>query len=336
MARNAKEFWHMKKVTVLGEGAFGTAIAQLLADNGSSVVVWCHDAAVADEISHMHTNERYLPGIALHKHIEPTTDLAHAFAHSDFIFEAIPVAYLRGVLERAKPFYRADQTLIILSKGIEQKSGALPSQLVDDIFGNNCPKAVMVGPSFAAEVARKQLSVLALAATDNERAQQVKQLVVNSYFKTVYTADMIGIQVAGALKNVVAIALGILDGAGYGENARAFFITQGLREISLLINHFGGRKETAYGLAGIGDLMLTACSTTSKNFSAGKKIGEQGVRNFFEHQKLLPEGFNTIETVWEMVKREGIDLPLSSALYQTIFGNNSIKEMVDAVLEKTT
>ncbi len=317
----------MKQICILGAGAWGTAIAQLLAEKGYSVSLWCYEKAVVDCIKEQRENTPYLPGVNLHKNIVPTTDLQEAICGSTWIFEAIPVKHLRSILEQAKHCFSSEQTWVVLSKGIEQNTLLLPTQILDDVFGVEAKKAVLAGPSFARDVINKQITAVTVAAPDCEIGLSLQKLLATDYFRPYVSLDMIGVQVGGAVKNVLSLGIGVLDGAGYTDNAKAFLLTRGLHEMVLLAQELGGRQETLYGLSGMGDLVLTSMGKLSRNLAIGKKLGEgQTLENILKDIKYVPEGINTVQSVHQLLQKKKLDLPICESIYQVIFEGKLLQD----------
>jgi glycerol-3-phosphate dehydrogenase (NAD(P)+) len=323
-----------KKVSMIGEGAWGTAVATVLAHNGYTVQLWCHDPAVVESIKRTRFNERYLPGVPLSSSIHPTSNLKEAVDGSSFIFEAIPVQYLRQVLQEVRPFISPLQPWIALSKGIEQETLFLPTQIINDVLGTECKTAALVGPSFAREVAARQLTAINFAYHDDFYRDTNHQLLLNNeYFNVKRSTDFIGVQVGSALKNVIALGIGMLDGAGYGANAQAYFFTLGLHEIARVIEACGGNRETAYGLCGVADLVLTAMSKQSKNWTVGVRIGkDQPLKDVLKETGFIPEGLNTVQSTFELAKRHALPLPLCIGMYEVLFAHRSINELMHSLM----
>ena len=280
-------------ICVLGEGVWGTALAQLLTHNGHTVKVWRHDAP---------------------------EDLGQALANVDWVFVAIPVLYVRKVLEQAKVYAQPNQTWVMTCKGIERDTLLLPTQILEQIFGNSVTVAVLSGPSFAQHVSAQQLTAVDVTAP------QLAPILHNNYFITHYTADMIGAQVGGALKNVIALGVGILDGAGYHDNTQALCITKGLQEMIHVAHVLGGKALTLYGLSGLGDLILTCTGKKSRNRAAGFEIG----RGTYAHNNTTqPEGFNTLVTLEQLIKKHTLNLPLCTGIYEIIINNKPVDFLIE-------
>ncbi len=321
----------MSTITVLGDGAWGTAIATVLAHNGHQVTLWCYDASVAQSIRTSCTNDQYLPGIILYRTIEPTTDFFYAFKESEAIFEAIPVPYLRTTLIKCKDFVTAHIPWVILSKGIEQDTLLLPTEIINTVVGpTDC--AVVSGPSFARQLAQKQITACTLAGNSSVTGF-IQSLLNNEYFTTELSSDFIGVQLAGAFKNCVALGIGLLEALGYGDNTKAFFLTRMLDELKTLIIYKNGQPDTITSLAGIGDILLTAYGSQSRNRAVGYELGK-GVKlsALKESFGTLPEGINTLQSLYQLLNQQPIKLPLCALLYRMIFENASCNLIKDQLM----
>lgn len=311
-------------VTMLGAGAWGTAVAQVLAENGCKVTLWSYEQEVFEDIEYNRMNSRYLPGVKLHPYISATCDLADAVSKNEWIFEAIPVMFVRSVLEPVKQHIHKNATWIILSKGIEFHNMLFPAGIIGDILGKPIPHVVVSGPSFAQELAAHQPTATSIASHDPVARQYVSSMLCNSYFKCVECDDVIGIQLGGALKNVIALSLGIAQGLGYKSNTSAYLLTLGLKEIEIIMTSFGAQPQTAYSLAVLGDLILTCTGTLSKNLRAGRLLTQNRDITYLEENfGALPEGINTIKSVHDLMKKNGLRLPICKATYEYIFNQGS-------------
>lgn len=323
----------MKPIGVLGDGAWGTAVANVLARNGYQVKLWCYQETVAQSIKKSGINERYLPGVVLDNNIEPVTDIAQAVCGVSWIFEAIPVQYLREIISPLASCVDRSATWVVLSKGIEQKTLLLPSQIIDDALEFTPSKVVFAGPNFAAELARGELSATVVAAHDYAQAQELQKLLANDYFRPYVCTDMIGAQVGGALKNVIALVVGMLDGAGFNHNAKAFVLTRGLHEMAIITTQLGGSVHTVYGLSGVGDLVLTAMGGLSKNMQVGQRLGKgQKLDDILQQTGFVPEGINTLQSVNQLLKMHKLDMPICARAYEVVFGALSVDEMMKEVM----
>lgn len=319
----------MNNITVIGEGAWGTAIAQLLARNGYTVTLWCHDATVAAQIAQQRHNSRYMPGIALDTAINPVTDMALAL-QPQIIFISTPVPFLRSVLEQIKPHYKTHHILVMLNKGIENKTLLLPTQMLTAVLGAFAQTAVVAGPSFATQVMQGCITALVVASARQSVATTISSMLSNAYIRPYTTVDVMGAQVAAALKNVIALAGGMADGAGWCSNTKAFLFTRGLQEMVKVAQLFKGQPETIYGLAGVGDLWLTATNSTSRNYQIGVAFG-QGKKMELPTDS-MPEGLNTLRSVQELAGRDALELPICHALYKCLYENGSLEELSNALI----
>ncbi|MBM3886884.1 NAD(P)H-dependent glycerol-3-phosphate dehydrogenase [Candidatus Dependentiae bacterium] len=319
------------RATVLGGGAWGCAIASLLANRGYDVVLWCREQEIADEINNHHTNSVYLAGLKLPASVKATTDLREAAQHADLVFEAIPVAFLRSVLQAFK-HYHNNHRWVILSKGIEQHSFALPSQILEDILK---PKAigVLVGPTFARDLVEKQFSAAVFASLDEAFVNELRATLPTYYFALFPSRDVIGVQVAGAIKNVLALAVGIAKGAGCKDNTIAYLLTLGMEEMAQVLSFFCGDRLTMYGLAGLGDMLLTCTGGLSKNQRAGYLLGQgKTLHDVLAELKTLPEGINTAQSLAVLMEREKLFFPILAATQRFIAHDHSLETFFASVL----
>lgn len=322
----------MKTVCIIGEGAWGTAVATVLVHNGYRVNLWCHDAAAAENITATRINQRYLPGVVLNERIVPMTDLSQALCGVQWVFEAIPVKYLRAVLKRAQSCFNPHQIWVILSKGIEQDTLLLPTQIINDVAQQTVQQIIFAGPSFAREVAQREVTAVTIAASNLEIAGQLQRMINNEYFSTILSADVMGTQVAGAVKNVIALGSGILKGAGCGDNTQAFLITRGLQEMAQLAQILGGAQDTIYGLAGVGDLVLTAMGKSSRNLEVGIRLGKgESLESILQFTGYTPEGINTVQSIHQLMHRKNSVLPVCESIYQVVF-NGAPQETIHTAL----
>jgi len=318
------------RVAVLGAGAWGTSIASVLAAR-LEVVLWARDAAQAESISATRRNERYLPGIALPGAVAVTADLARATAGAQLLLAATPVAGLRGLCEtlpRASP-------VVWLCKGFEERTGLLPHEIAAQTLGPAARYGALSGPSFADEVARGLPCALTLAARDSAFAREAAALLHGGRMRIYYSADLVGVEIGGAVKNVMAIAAGISDGLGLGLNARAALITRGLAEIARLGAALGGHAETLYGLAGAGDLILTATGDLSRNRRVGLGLARGlPLKKILDDLGHVAEGVRSAKEVVRLAKSKGVDMPVSDAVNAVLEGQLSPAAAVERLLSR--
>jgi glycerol-3-phosphate dehydrogenase (NAD(P)+) len=314
----------MSRVAVLGAGAWGTAIASVLAAR-LDVTLWARDRAQADAIARTRRNERYLPRIEIPASVTVTADLAAA-AKAELLLAATPVAGLREVAERLP----RSASLVWLCKGFEQSTGQLPHQIVQQ---TRC--GALSGPSFAEEVARGLPCALTLASRDANFAREAAAVVHGGRMRVYYSADLVGVEIGGAVKNVMAIAAGISDGLGLGYNARAALITRGLAEITRLGVAMGGAPETFMGLAGAGDLILTATGDLSRNRRVGLQLAQgRSLDQILKDLGHVAEGVYSAREVAKLAKARGVDMPVTDAVNAVLEGRLSPKAAVEQLLAR--
>ncbi len=299
----------MTGISIIGAGAWGTALAQLLASKDSAVTLCVRDSKLAAEINDKRTNKTYLPGVKLHAGITATDSLAAAL-ENDILFLVTPAQAVRHTLEALKPKIRPAHILVICAKGIEITSGKLMSEVAAEILPQT-PCAILTGPNFAHEIAALKPAATTLACVDEKIAKTLQNAIAAPSFRPYTTTDVIGAQIAGALKNVIAIACGMSEGLGMGESARASLVTRGMAEIVRLGLKMGAKPETFLGLSGMGDLMLTCSSEKSRNFSLGLALGQGlAMAQIMAERKAVTEGVHTAKAALALSKRYDVDMPV--------------------------
>lgn len=315
------------KVTILGGGAWGTALACVLADNGHQVMLWAYEHDVVDEINTCHTN-RYLKDISLPALIVATDAIHEAIDYSDIIFIAIPVAFIRALLSSISSDIAYNKIWVMTSKGIEQKTLLVPTQILQNMW-TACSVVALSGPSFAYDLACKQITGVVIATQDNKLSDRVDSLLANEFLRSELSNDVIGVQLCGALKNIIALAIGILDGADYTDNTKAYFLTRALQEMIHLGKSLDAQQATFYGLAGIGDTVLTAMGSRSKNLEVGRSIGKgEPLAEITQRMNYLPEGINTLQSVHELIAQKQIVMPLFQATYEVVFKKRPVQNLL--------
>lgn len=320
----------MKTIGILGEGAWGTALANLCADNGFTVYLWCYDQAVKKSIQNNHSNQRYLPGVATHSLVIPTTELQDVFTHCRWIIETTPVQYLRSVIEKCVPYVCPGHIWVIASKGIENDTLLFPTQIIDDVLPFQPKKIVAVGPSFAQEVAQRIVTALDIAACDYQDGVALQHMLANAYFYPYIHNDIIGAQVGATVKNIIALGMGMLHGAGYKDNTKAFFLTHCLQEASQLVVALGGQEKTIYGLSGIGDIVLSAMSSQSRNRQVGEYIGKgRTLEDILLQTGYIPEGINSAKSMYQLIQKRNLNLPVCKGIYEVLFEGKPIELLIE-------
>ena len=322
------------RVSVLGAGAWGTALALAARRAGREVTLWARSEALARTLAEKQRNPSYLPGIELDKGIAATHELEPAIAKAQAILLAVPAQHLRALCVKLGELDDPGAPLVICAKGIEQQSGLLPSEVIEDCLpGRNL--AVLSGPSFASEVARSLPTAVTLACAEKKTGEALVKALGSKAFRPYFAADPIGAQVGGAVKNVIAIACGIAMGLRLGDNARAALITRGLAEIARLNAALGGKAETLQGLSGLGDLMLTCSSMTSRNYSLGYALGEDmSLVEILGSRKSVSEGIYTASAVVELAGRHDIEMPISAAVDQVLRDHSAIEDAIESLLAR--
>jgi glycerol-3-phosphate dehydrogenase (NAD(P)+) len=323
----------MRTISVLGEGAFGSALAQLLATNGHHVLLWCHSPEIAQEIATHHTNRRYVPNHQVHTNIKPITELAQALV-SDVIVVALPIKYIRSTLNAVKPFFKQkNQQWVLVCKGIEEQTHLLPVPLLFDILGQSVPVAYLAGPSFASEIVAQRLTAVTVAGSPTVCAD-IQSLFANDYFKVFVSDDLIGAQLSAACKNVVAIGMGIISQLSHdSDNTRAFFLSCALEEVARLVEQHGGKRSTVYSLAGVGDLVLSSLSSQGRNAQVGALLAQGKTLSQLEHHfGALPEGCNTLKSIPHLVSTQRA--PLLTSLYQIVYEQKPASSLIKVLRQQ--
>ena len=320
----------MARIAVLGAGAWGTAIACALSSR-LEVALWARDRAQAEQISASRKNDRYLPGIALPAAVQVTSQLEQAVSEAKLVLAATPVAGLRELLEGLP----AAQPFVWLCKGFEEGSGSLPHQIAEQTLGKSARCGALSGPSFAQEVARGLPCALTLASRDAGFAREAAGLLHGGRLRVYYSADLVGVEIGGAVKNVMAIAAGISDGLGLGHNARAALITRGLAEITRLGTALGGAPETFMGLAGAGDLILTATGDLSRNRRVGLELARgRALREILEGLGHVAEGVRSAKEVSRLAAARGVEMPVTDAVKAVLEGRLTPAAAVELLLSR--
>jgi glycerol-3-phosphate dehydrogenase (NAD(P)+) len=325
--------------TVMGAGAWGTAMAKVLADAGTDVRLWARGAAVADEVNTAHSNDRYLPGITLPTRIRATTDPAEALDGVTTVLLGVPSQTLRANLESWRPHLAADATLVSLAKGIELSTCMRMSQVIVAVTGCDSGQiAVVSGPNLADEIADEQPAATVVACQDSGRAVALQRALNTGYLRPYTNSDVVGTEIGGACKNVIALACGMAAGVGLGENTAAAIITRGLAEIMRLGIALGASITTLAGLAGVGDLVATCTSAHSRNRTFGERLGRgntlaQAERAGHGH---VAEGVTSCSAILALASSYDVEMPLTEAVYRVCHKGLSVDEAVMLLLGRST
>jgi len=307
----------MSYISVIGAGSWGTALTVLLAGKDFDVSLWVYEEDLALKMREGRTNESYLPDVEIPEHVNITSDIEETLHRSRYVLFVVPTQFIRSVLGMAGPYIEKDAVLISASKGIEKGTLKTVSSIMREFFQNEI--MVLSGPSFAKEVVRGLPTAVTLAAEETTSALLVQEVFNTEYFRVYTHDDLIGVELGGALKNVIAIASGVSDGLGLGLNARAALITRGLAEMTRLGVRLGAKEKTFSGLSGMGDLVLTCTGNLSRNYTVGKKLGEGlSLKEILAGMKAVAEGVETSQSAYNLAKREGVEMPIVEQVYRVI------------------
>lgn len=322
-------------VGVLGAGSFGTALAKLLAEGGHRVRLWARDADVVRSINEDHRHPRRLREVQLPPGLVATRDLEETLRDASLVVSGIPTVGLREVWNQAASFLGQETIVLSATKGIENDTLMLISDLLKDVLPKDAHARLsyLSGPSFALELCRRLPTAVTVAADEEHVAEQVQRIISTDYFRAYTTTDVVGVELGGALKNVIAIAAGAADGLGFGLNTRAALMTRGLAEISRLAVKMGARPLTLAGLAGMGDLVLTCTGSLSRNRSVGVQLGQgKALAEALATIGEVAEGVNTARAVQALCRREEVEMPLSEGVYAMLFEGMDARELVYALM----
>lgn len=320
------------EIAVIGAGAWGSALALAAARAGRHVTLWSRDSDQAAAMIATRENAKRLPGISLPLSITPTSSLHEAVASARAIILAIPAQHMRDIAQALALVMKSGLPVIIAAKGIDRRSGEFMSEIVTDALPGAMP-AMLSGPSFADDVARELPTAVVLAAPIDEIAQALAQALSSSRFRVYHSNDVRGVEIGGAAKNVLAIAAGIVEGAGLGESARAALVSRGFSELRRFAETYGAKSETLMGLSGLGDLILTASPGQSRNFNFGLDLG-RGLSTADAGQGQLAEGVYTARILVEMAQARGIDMPISKSVAAILDGKLTIAAAVDLLMNR--
>jgi glycerol-3-phosphate dehydrogenase (NAD(P)+) len=321
-------------MTVIGAGSYGTALAITLARNGHSVVLWGHNPAQIQTLQHDRCNQAFLPDVPFPDTLLLEADLARALAASRDVLVVVPSHVFGDVLRQLKPHLRPDARIVWATKGLEAETGRLLQDVAREALGEAIPLAVLSGPTFAKELAAGLPTAIALAATDAQFADDLQQLLhCGKSFRVYSNPDFIGVQLGGAVKNVIAIGAGMSDGIGFGANARTALITRGLAEMSRLGSALGADPSTFMGMAGLGDLVLTCTDNQSRNRRFGIMLGQgKGVQEAQDSIGQVVEGYRNTKDVLALAQRHGVEMPITEQIYQVLYCHKDAREAALSLL----
>ena len=320
------------KIAVVGAGSWGTCLAVLLGEKGFDVKLWARREELANEIESKKENTQYLPGTKIPDNVIAEHSLKNALENSELIISAIPSEFLRQTLKGIKPHFK-NQIIVSVTKGLEHNTCKRMSQVIEEELGK-AKIAVLSGPNHAEEVSIKMPTASVVASKDKKTCKMVSEALAAPYFKLYQLNDVVGVEICGALKNIPAIATGVVDGLGFGDNAKASIITLGLMEMNNFGRHFGAKRGTVYGLAGVGDLIATCISRHSRNRFLGEQLAKNKSMEQIKKEMhgMIAEGIPTTKAVYEYSKSHNIEMPLTQQAHEVLFENKNLKQAIKDLL----
>jgi glycerol-3-phosphate dehydrogenase (NAD(P)+) len=323
----------VRTIAVLGAGSWGTALAVHLGRVGHDVRLWARDVQVAADISMRRANAIYLPDVSLPETVMVTASIPEALSDTDLVVSAIPSHGCRAAMRQAAAFLRSDATIVSATKGLESGTFLRMSEVIADELGPGRPVVVLSGPSFAVEVARELPTVVLAASTSPAATELVQAEFRGPFFRLYGSPDVVGVEIGGALKNIIAIAAGVVEGLGLGHNALAALITRGLAEITRLACAAGAQRETTAGLSGLGDLVLTCTGSLSRNRHVGVELAHgRRLADILAGMKMIAEGVNTTNAALALGARYGVELPIATQMSAVLDGRSDVRTAVEALM----
>jgi glycerol-3-phosphate dehydrogenase (NAD(P)+) len=323
----------MKQIAILGCGSWGTALAAHFAGTGHEVRLWGRNPDLIAEVKSRRVNPTYLPDVELPALVSPSASLADTLARADFVVAALPSHGTRAVIRAAAPFVPRQALVVSAIKGLEQETLLRISEVVAEELRGARPIAVLSGPSFAVEVARGLPTAVCVACADPVLAETVQRDFRAPYFRLYASTDVVGVEIGGALKNIIAIAAGVVEGLGLGQNALAALVTRGLAEITRLASALGGRRETLAGLSGLGDLVLTCTGTLSRNRYVGIELaGGRQITDVLAGMKMVAEGVKTTTAALALGRKHGVELPIATQMAEVLSGRRTAAAAVGELM----
>lgn len=326
-----------KKIAVLGAGSWGSALANVLFENGHEVSLWTRDEAQQEEINTEHTNRNYLSDFTFPAEISASTNLKKVIQGADAILFVIPTKGIRAVAKQVSELLEHPVTIIHASKGLEENTYKRISTILEEELKTNRVRGIVAlsGPSHAEEVVARDLTTITAASEDSRAAQLTQDLFLNDYFRVYTNDDIIGVEIGAALKNIIALGAGAIAGLGYGDNAKAGLVTRGLAEISRLGIELGADPLTFMGLSGVGDLIVTCTSPHSRNWRAGYQIGKgKAVETVLEDMGMVVEGISTTKAAYELAQTHGIEMPITEAIYNVVYNDSEVKYVILNLMQR--
>jgi glycerol-3-phosphate dehydrogenase (NAD(P)+) len=325
-------------ISILGSGSWGTTLALVLNENGHHVSCWAYEKEVIEDV-HLHQeNSKFLPGIKIPHSIHFTNDLARSIMDAEIVIIAIPTQFIRTVLVSIQNTFPKNCIWVSVAKGIENKTLYTVSQILHEIYSIDYSRiSILSGPSHAEEVSKKIPTAVVAASTDINTAASIQELFMNAYFRVYANCDVLGVELGGALKNIIAIATGICNGAGFGDNTIAALMTRGLVEISRLGIKLGAKAETFSGLSGMGDLIVTCMSRHSRNRYVGEQIGKgRKLDDVIKEMVMVAEGVPTTQSAFQLAQREKVDMPITRQVYKVLFEGKKPEQAVKDLMTRAS
>lgn len=321
------------QLTILGGGAMGTACAVLLGEQPDQLVtIWARSPEYAEQMQRDRENKRLLPGVRLPDNVRITADLAHAVSNAEYLIAAVPTQFLRASLNEVRPHLFRPLPVISVIKGIENGTFLRPSEIIGEVLGSRAVVSLS-GPSHAEEIGRRLPATLVAASSDLGLARQTQKMFNTQRFRVYTNLDLVGVELAGALKNVIAIAAGISDGLGYGDNAKSALLTRGLVEMTRFGQRFGAEAATFAGLAGMGDLITTCISPYGRNRHVGQRLGQgETLSHILATMTSVAEGVTTAKSVFDIAEQEGIDMPIMTEVYRVLYESKSPSDATNSLM----
>jgi len=326
------------RATVIGAGAWGTSLARHLAEKSLTVKMWAYESEVVGTINGKHENSRYLPGVSLPQSLTATSSFKETLDHSDFLILAVPSHVMRSVIKDMQPSLFEARPIVVATKGIEEETLKLMTQVLQELLPASWAHGITVltGPSFATEVCQSKPTTVLLAGQDSALTTQLQSVFMTSSFRVYTGNDLIGAQLGGALKNVMAIAAGVVDGLDLGSNARAALITRGLAEIIRLGLALGADVHTLYGLSGLGDLVLTCTGSLSRNYTVGLKLGQgESLENILKETITVAEGIRTTRATMSLATQLQVDMPIVQGVHALLFESKPARQAVEDLMSRS-
>lgn len=324
-----------ENVSIIGDGAMGTVLGTLLCEKEIAVRLWGYDAEQLKQIERKRENVKFLPGYKLPESLELEPDDAKIMVGADLLVSAVPCQFMRGVWKRLKPYVPEGVPIVSVAKGVENDTQLRPDQILTEVLGESVKCAVLSGPTIADELARHLPATAAAACSDKKIAEKIQKTFNTSWFRVYTNTDILGVELAGAMKNIIAIAAGIVDGTGLGNNAKAALLSRGLAEITRLGIALGAKAETFVGLTGLGDLVTTCISPKGRNRSFGERIGKgQSVKDALDATDSVVEGVATCKSVCQLAKELGVEMPITQAVHAILFEGKPVHAAIEDLMNR--